>query len=146
MIGEEVRRRREELGLTGAQLAKRAGLAPSAVSQIETGKRSPSSTSIIKLAAALGVEPGDLFPLDEPPLLSPEELEEARRRRSAAWIAYSGEGCSIVEGPVEYISHRLEDPKLRSRLLSGPRDELDRELTQLIEENKRLREELLNRQ
>jgi transcriptional regulator with XRE-family HTH domain len=62
MIGEEVRRRREALGLTGAQLATRAGLAPSAVSQIETGKRTPSSTSVIKLATALGLEVGDLYP------------------------------------------------------------------------------------
>jgi transcriptional regulator with XRE-family HTH domain len=62
MIGDEVRRRREELGLTGAQLAARAGLTPSAVSQIETGKRTPSSTSVIKLATGLGVEVGELYP------------------------------------------------------------------------------------
>jgi transcriptional regulator with XRE-family HTH domain len=68
MIGKEVRRRREELGLTGAQLAARAGMAPSAVSQIETGKRSPSSASVIKLAQALGVEAGELFPLEQPRL------------------------------------------------------------------------------
>lgn len=62
MIGEKVRRLREERGLTGAQLAGRAGLAPSAVSQIETGKRTPSSASVIKLAAALSVEVGELYP------------------------------------------------------------------------------------
>jgi transcriptional regulator with XRE-family HTH domain len=62
MIGEEVRRRREDLGLTGAQLAARAGMAPSAVSQIETGKRTPSSASVVKLAEGLGVEVGDLYP------------------------------------------------------------------------------------
>ena len=62
MIGDEVRRRREGLDLTGAQLAARAGMAPSAVSQIETGKRTPSSASVIKLAEALGVEVGDLYP------------------------------------------------------------------------------------
>src|SRR5918997_3793121 len=76
MIGEEVRNRREELGLTGAQLAARAGMAPSAVSQIETGKRTPNSTSVIKLAAALGVEAGDLFPKGQAPL--PLESEERR--------------------------------------------------------------------
>jgi len=62
MIGEEVRRQREELGLTGAQLAERAGLAPSAVSQIETGRRVPSSASVVKLAEGLGVDVGDLYP------------------------------------------------------------------------------------
>ena len=81
MIGEEVRRRREELGLTGAQLALRADMAPSAVSQIETGKRTPNSTSVIKLAAALGVEVADLFPKGQVQLPFeypvPDSLEEA---------------------------------------------------------------------
>ncbi len=76
MIGEEVRRQREELGLTGAQLAARAGLAPSAVSQIETGKRSPSSMSVMKLADALGVEVGQLYPKKAQ---APLPLEESER-------------------------------------------------------------------
>jgi transcriptional regulator with XRE-family HTH domain len=76
MIGKEVRRRREELGLTGAQLAARAGMAPSAVSQIETGKRTPSSASVAKLAEGLGVEAGALFPKKAQ---SPLPLEEQQR-------------------------------------------------------------------
>lgn len=79
MIGDEVRRRREELGLTGAQLAARAGMAPSAVSQIETGKRSPSSTSVIKLAQALRIEAGELFPKGPQPSLDEGEMETALR-------------------------------------------------------------------
>lgn len=78
MIGEEIRKYREELGLTGSQLAARAGMAPSAVSQIETGKRTPNSASVIKLAEALGVEVGALFPKGQPPL--PLESEERRPR------------------------------------------------------------------
>src|SRR5215207_6490472 len=73
MIGEEIRRRREEKGLTGFQLAAKAGMAPSAVSQIETGKRTPSSASVVKLAEALGVEVGDLYPKPQPRLPDPSE-------------------------------------------------------------------------
>ncbi len=62
MIGQEIRRRRQEKGLTGVQLAEKAGMAPSAISQIETGKRSPHSASVIKLAAALECEVADLYP------------------------------------------------------------------------------------
>jgi transcriptional regulator with XRE-family HTH domain len=62
MIGQEVRRRREELGLTGAELAARSGLSPGAISQIENGKRTPSSTTVMKLARGLGVEVGELYP------------------------------------------------------------------------------------
>ncbi len=78
MIGEEIRQRREELRLTGAQLAAKASMAPSAVSQIETGKRTPSSASVIKLAAALGVEVGELYPQvpTQLPLEDAPSLEE----------------------------------------------------------------------
>ncbi len=86
-VGKEVRRLRGELGLTGAQLAGRAGLTPSAVSQIETGKRTPNSASVVKLAEALGVGVADLYPKKvQAPLPLPdfagrrrgaEELEEA---------------------------------------------------------------------
>jgi DNA-binding XRE family transcriptional regulator len=67
-IGEEIRRRREEQELTGFQLAVKAGMAPSAVSQIETGKRVPSSASVLKLAGALGVDVGELYPKAQNPL------------------------------------------------------------------------------
>ena len=94
MIGERVRHRREELGLTGAQLAARAGMAPSAVSQIETGRRSPSSTSVIKLADALGVEAGELFPKVQPTL--PLDLEQ--RRESAQLLMDAGISEATARG------------------------------------------------
>ncbi len=80
MIGDEVRRRREELGLTGTQLAARAGMAPSAVSQIETGKRSPNSVSVMKLAEALGCEVADLYPKALQARLPLEETERLMSR------------------------------------------------------------------
>lgn len=72
-VGTEIRRRRREKGLTGAQLAARAGMSPSAVSQIETGKRTPSSTSVTKLAEALEVGVGVLYPKAEPPLFEDDQ-------------------------------------------------------------------------
>jgi transcriptional regulator with XRE-family HTH domain len=61
-VGAEIRRLRQARGWTGAQLAVYAGMAPSAISQIETGRRSPNSGSLEKIAAALAVEVVDLFP------------------------------------------------------------------------------------
>jgi len=104
MIGEEVRRQREALGLTGAQLAARAGLAPSAVSQIETGKRSPTSMSVMKLAAALGIEAGELYPkkaqtplpLEQPLTTSPEVREWLRERDAKFALMTEAEFSELV--------------------------------------------------
>jgi len=79
-VGAEIRRLREDRGWTGAQLAVYAGMAPSAVSQIETGRRSPNTGSLAKIAKALEVEVGDFFPKAEAPLpFSPDEGDAQRR-------------------------------------------------------------------
>ena len=51
---------REHRGLTGAALAKQAGLAQAYLSQIETGAREGTVETYSKLAAALGVSLDDL--------------------------------------------------------------------------------------
>lgn len=88
MIGREVRRHREALGLTGTQLAARARMAPSAVSQIETGKRTPSSASVVKLAEALGVEVGALYPKGQSPLPFEAEGDPAEGLRGRCGHAH----------------------------------------------------------
>ncbi len=65
---QEVRRLREEKGWGQKELAYHAGLSQSVISEIETGKRSPSARTMRKLAAALEVEVRALFPLDQRPL------------------------------------------------------------------------------
>jgi HTH-type transcriptional regulator/antitoxin HipB len=54
-LGEAVRRRREELGLTQAQLAERAGLKQPAVARFEAGGTMPTIPMLERLAAALGL-------------------------------------------------------------------------------------------
>ena len=54
LFGRNVRRLREALGLSIAELAFRAGMTPPAISQIETGKRDPQLRSVIQISEALG--------------------------------------------------------------------------------------------
>ncbi|MEO3812434.1 helix-turn-helix transcriptional regulator [Sphaerisporangium sp. B11E5] len=54
-LGEAVRRRREELGLTQAQLAERAGLQQPAVARFEAGGTMPTIPLLERLAEALEV-------------------------------------------------------------------------------------------
>ncbi|ACY99154.1 MULTISPECIES: helix-turn-helix domain-containing protein [Thermomonospora] len=52
-LGEAVRLRREELGLTQAQLAERAGLKQPAVARFEAGGTMPTIPMLERLAEAL---------------------------------------------------------------------------------------------
>lgn len=69
-VGQQIRRLRDAKGWNQAELAVYAGIGPSGVSQIETGKRNPSAATLQKIAEALGVEISDLFPNVEAPLWS----------------------------------------------------------------------------
>ncbi|MGC8489897.1 MAG: helix-turn-helix domain-containing protein [Clostridia bacterium] len=54
--------RRLEAGLSQFELARRANISPSVISQLETGKLSPYPAWRQRLADALGVLESELFP------------------------------------------------------------------------------------
>jgi len=60
-LGARIKALRGERGLQQRQLAEKAGLTPSMVSQIESGRLTPSLPTLGKLAGALGVAIGQLF-------------------------------------------------------------------------------------
>ena len=63
LAGESpVRVWRRHRGLTLGELADRAGIAPSYLSEIETGRKPGSVAALGKLAEALGVELDDVAP------------------------------------------------------------------------------------
>ncbi len=77
-----VRELREERGWNQTVLGYHAGLSPSQISLIETGKRNPSAETLQGIATALGVEVGDLFPKVGTPSTSLKEAAEAGTRAS----------------------------------------------------------------
>jgi transcriptional regulator with XRE-family HTH domain len=84
----EVRRLRQARGWNQTELAFHAGLAPSVISQIENGKRNPSARTLDKLATALNVEVGDLFPKAQAPLPLEEDQDKRGAPFVAAWASY----------------------------------------------------------
>ena len=60
-IGHEVRRFRNQLGLTIADVCELTGLSPGMMSKIENGNTSPSLSTLQTLAAALKVPVSSLF-------------------------------------------------------------------------------------
>ena len=60
-LGQAVKQRRQELGLTQEALALAGDLHQRYVSNVENGWRNPSYASLRKLAAALGVSTSELI-------------------------------------------------------------------------------------
>lgn len=66
-IGERLRARRHELGLSLRELAHRLGVSPSLISQIERGRANPSVSTLYALVAALNVSLDELLFNDRRP-------------------------------------------------------------------------------
>lgn len=60
-LGTNLREARERLGLTQEQVAQRSGVHTTEVSRIETGKRDPRVSTMLRLAVAIEVKPGQLL-------------------------------------------------------------------------------------
>jgi len=60
-LGDAVRRRRRELGMTLAVLRGRTGLSKGFLSQLESGRANPTLETLIRVASALDCTPAVLF-------------------------------------------------------------------------------------
>jgi transcriptional regulator with XRE-family HTH domain len=88
-VGKELKRLRLKKGWTQAQLAVYAESSQPTVNQIESGVRNPSTRTLEKLAGALEVEVGDLFPKGQPPLLLDDGAGDRSLRYLRAWRAFA---------------------------------------------------------
>jgi transcriptional regulator with XRE-family HTH domain len=81
LISARLKALREEKGISQQELATRADLSLSLVAKLEQGKKAdPRASTLINLAAALGVKPGQL--IDD--LVFPSRAERDGAAKSAA--------------------------------------------------------------
>ena len=62
VLGKKIRKLREQSGLSQEAFASKAGLDRAYYGGVERGERNVASINLIQIAAALGVEVGELFP------------------------------------------------------------------------------------
>jgi transcriptional regulator with XRE-family HTH domain len=63
-VGRRIREHREQQNLSLRELARRLGISPSAISQIETGKSRPSVSTLYSIVTELGMSLDELFSED----------------------------------------------------------------------------------
>lgn len=98
-LGELLRRLRKDAGLTGKELAQRAGVAQPTISRMETGQLLPSPETVDRVAAALRLDDDARAELDALLVrlrdevsrlkggLAGREAANAARVRSSKWMA-----------------------------------------------------------
>jgi transcriptional regulator with XRE-family HTH domain len=76
-LGKRIRTLRKSKALTQEKLGEWAGLSYKFVGEIERGEVNPSLDSLVKIASALAVKVGDLFPreVDIFPQFSSQDLQ-----------------------------------------------------------------------
>ena len=94
-LGERIKALRREHALQQRQLAEKAELTPSMVSQIESGRLTPSLHTLGKIAAALSVPIGALF--DGQPA-GRRDFHRVTAKSAALCLGESGAGSQIRRG------------------------------------------------
>jgi len=129
-IPERIRNRRNRLGMTGAELAKRIGVSPSYVSLIESGAKIPSPSVAEKIARALRDSP-DLYHAWV--LSSRQGGWRQALRSSHYWQAYSTDPRSLKQvasgEDVPDLAGLAEAEALQHDRLASVADAIDEDLT-----------------
>jgi transcriptional regulator with XRE-family HTH domain/mannose-6-phosphate isomerase-like protein (cupin superfamily) len=104
-VGEGLRQHRQDAGMSLRALARKVGVSPSLISQIEHGKATPSVATLYAIVSELGISLDELF-FDEPRgaaaiASAPTPMDPGNERTpSSHWQAPS-------EGPVLRANNRL---------------------------------------
>jgi transcriptional regulator with XRE-family HTH domain len=101
-IGEQIRAERIATGLSQAELARRIGVSPSALSQVERGRHGLSGETLTRLWATLGIPYG--------PAANPSQLPYRLARRGARQPVAPASGVSgetVLQEPSGMAVHEL---------------------------------------
>lgn len=90
-LGKRIRALRKLKALTQEELGEKSGLSYKFVGEIERGKVNPSLDSLVRIANALDVKVGDLFPHDVDifPQFSSQDLQLIKKALRLLNMAFS---------------------------------------------------------
>lgn len=101
LLGENIRGLRRAQGLTLEDVATRCHLSVGFLSQVEQGKKRPSTAALQRISETLKVAVGFFFPQD--PTADPRESGVVVRRRQRRRLSYSALGSTDYLNEVDYL-------------------------------------------
>jgi transcriptional regulator with XRE-family HTH domain len=112
-ISTRIKQLREGAGLSQQEVATRAQLSLSLVAKLEQGKKAdPRASTLVSLAAALGVRPGDL--LDDLVALPVQPPAELAGETTGA-VAFSDNGSGKALKPLKKTGKKKKKKKAKHK-------------------------------
>lgn len=131
--GELIKQARVTMRITQAELAKRLGVTPQAISQYERGIKNPKPATLKKIAAALGVEWYELISNSQD---EQSEIAKEQMRQSIGRVA------DIITKPCKYeISDELIEDSLKKVTISIPKSYNSARLEKMIKDYGKLNDD-----
>ena len=96
-FAQNLRKRAEEIGLTHAEVARRAGLSDRRYGNYVTGVREPDFSTLMKIASVLGTSPNELFGFGAEQTPSSVALLQGRLAAAAAILSEDDLELLMVE-------------------------------------------------
>ncbi len=122
MLGAQIRAFRLRRGITASELARRAGVSTSLISQVERGTSSPSVDVLVRIARSLDIHIGQLF--DGP--TEGGEAGSGRVNGCSTERGFPGGPCAarlvrrgerkVISLPASGVRYELLSPNLQGRL------------------------------
>ena len=127
-LGERVKSMRSEKGLSLNKLAKKSGVSPAFLSQIENGISNPAFTIVVKLARAMGVSVIDFIDIGSYTSIKDfrNKVTEERARQTHIW------GEQKHDNSMWYLILSEEIGEVAKAILEGKNGELESELVQVV--------------
>jgi len=76
ILAQNLKENRRRLGITQPELAKKAGMSTQYLAMIEIARKFPTADILERLAAALGINPNELFVVEGSPEKAMEQLQQ----------------------------------------------------------------------
>ncbi|MCL2044641.1 MAG: helix-turn-helix domain-containing protein [Treponema sp.] len=77
ILAQNLKENRRKLGITQPELAERAGMSTQYLAMIEIARKFPTADILERLAAALGINPHELFSVSVSPERAMEQMQQA---------------------------------------------------------------------
>ena len=117
-VGQKIRSVRDAKGMTAREVVSKTGMGAPSYSRIETGANEPTIESLKKIAAALGVKPGDLLDDDFQPDVLPE-LDTSLKARMKQIESLEEEEQKIVFALVDALAGKKKLKEDIGRMLAN---------------------------